>query len=118
LRNDACKPETCGFGEINGSFDPELALKFEAIACLETLWTTKHCGGITVVPASLRFSFRAGASYNKPNCDSGFQGVFVLGRVVFRAVFQLDIPASPRRLVYERELFKGLTFGPGGFAGL
>jgi hypothetical protein len=118
LRSDACKPETCGFGEINGSFDPELALKLEAIACVETLWTTKHCGGITVVPASLRLSFRAGASYNKPNCDSNFQGVLVLGRVVFRAVFQLDIPASPRRLVYERQLFGGLTFGPGGFAGL
>jgi hypothetical protein len=118
LRSDACKPETCGFGEINGSFDPELALKLEAIACLETLWTTKHCGGISIVPASLRLSIRAGASFNKPNCNSGFQGVLSIGRVVFRAVFQLDVPASPRRIVFERELFKGITFGSGGFTGL
>jgi hypothetical protein len=111
VRDDACKPETCGFGEINASLDPELALKLEAIACVETLWTTKHCGGITVQPAALRLSFRVGASFNKPNCDSGFKGVLALGRLVFRAVFQLDVPGSPRRLVFERQLFNGSSAG-------
>jgi hypothetical protein len=111
VRNDACKPETCGFGEVNASLDPELALKLEAIACLETLWTTKHCGGLTLQPAALRLSFRVGASFNKPNCDSGFKGVIALGRLVFRAVFQLDVPGSPRRLVFERQLFNGSSAG-------
>jgi hypothetical protein len=111
VRSDACKNEDCGFGELNASLDPELALKVEAIACLETLWTTKHCGGITVTPAALRLSFRIGASYNKPSCDSGFKGVMALGRLVFRAVFQLDVPGGPRRLVFEYQLFNGSSAG-------
>ena len=111
IRRDACKPETCPFGEINASLDPELALKAEAIACLETLWTTKHCGGLSITPASLRLSFRVGASFNKPDCNSGFKGVVSLGRLVFRAVFQLDVPASPRRVVFEFQIFGGSSAG-------
>lgn len=111
IRGDACKPETCGFGEINASLDPELKLTAEAIGCIETLWTTKHCGGITITPAALRLSFRVGASFNKPNCDSGLKGVFALGRLVFRAEFQLDVPKSPRRLVFERQIFGGSSAG-------
>jgi hypothetical protein len=111
IRHDACKPEDCGFGELNASLDPEFALKAEAIGCVETLWTTKHCGGLTITPAALRFSLRVGASYNKPSCDSGLKGVMSLGRIVFRATLQLDIPARPTRLVFEYQLYGGSSAG-------
>jgi IPT/TIG domain/Glucodextranase, domain B len=111
VRSDACQNQNCGFGEVNASLDPELALKVEAIACLETLWTTKACGGLSITPASLRLSLRVGASFNKPDCNAGFKGVISLGRLVFRAVFQLDVPGSPRRLVFEYQLYGGSSAG-------
>jgi hypothetical protein len=112
IRSDDCKPETCGFGELNASLDPELALKVEAIACLETLWTSKGCAGLSIVPASIRLSLRVGASYNKPDCSSGLKGVFSLGRIVFRATFEIGLsPSLKKRVVFEYQLYGGSSAG-------
>jgi hypothetical protein len=112
IRSDDCKPETCGFGELNASLDPELALKVEAIACLETLWTSKGCAGLSIVPASIRLSLRVGASYNKPDCSSGLKGVFTLGRIVFRATFEIGLsPSLKKRVVFEYQLYGGSSAG-------
>src|SRR5271157_129157 len=108
IRQDACDPNNnCLYGEANASLDPEIKTTFEAIACVESYWTTKACGGITITPLAIRASFRVGISYNKPNCGSGLQGFATLGRVVLRAEFSLDIPARPQRVVFEYTIFSG-----------
>jgi Glucodextranase, domain B len=109
VRRNACQEsENCGFGEINASFDPELKATFEAIACLETLWTTKSCGGITITPASIRANFAARLTYNIPSCSSGLDGGVALGKVVARAEFSLDVPAGPIRVVVSYTLTDGI----------
>jgi hypothetical protein len=109
VRQNACEAsENCGFGELNASVDPELKATFEAIACLETLWTTKSCGGITITPASLRANFAARLTYNIPSCSSGLDGSVALGKVVVRAEFQLDVPAGPIRAVVSYTLTDGI----------
>jgi hypothetical protein len=109
LRRNACtESENCGFGEINASVDPELKATFEAIACVETLWTTKSCGGVTITPLAIRANFTARLSYNRGTCSSGLEGGVALGRVQLRAEFSLDVPAGPIRVVVSYNVTDGI----------
>ena len=109
VRRNACSPEgNCFFGEVNGSADPELKATFEAIACVETLWTTERCGGVTITPLAIRANFAARVTYNQPDCQSGLDGDIALGKVVARAEFALDIPAGPIRVVVQYTLTDGI----------
>jgi Calx-beta domain-containing protein/glucodextranase-like protein/carboxypeptidase family protein len=112
LRTNACNSDqNCGFGELNASIDPEIKTTFEAIACLETLFSSKSCGGITITPLAIRANFSAGLRFNKPSCGSGLSGFARLGRIVLRAEFALDVPGGPRRFVLQFEVFGGSQAG-------
>ena len=109
VRRNACSADgNCIIGEVNGSADPELKATFEAIACVETLWTTKACGGITITPLAIRVNFAARVTYNMPDCQSGLDGGFALGKIVVRAEFALDVPAGPIRVVVQYTLTDGI----------
>jgi hypothetical protein len=111
IRQSACDDENdCGFGEANVSLDPELKTTFEAIACLETLWTSKVCGGITITPFALRANFSGALTYNKPSCSDGFSGNITIGKVTARAEFALDVPGGPQRVVIQYVVFDGIVF--------
>jgi len=109
LRTNQCENENCVFGEANVSLDPELQSLFEAIACLETLWTTKVCGGVTITPLALRMNLAGRVTFNKPACGSGLGGSLSIGKVVARAEFSLDVPAAPQRIVIQYEVFGGVA---------
>jgi hypothetical protein len=53
-------------------------------------------------------NFAARVTYNIPDCQSGLDGGFALGKVVARAEFSLDVPAGPIRVVVQYTLTDGI----------
>jgi hypothetical protein len=109
-RSNACEKKECFFGQIGGSVSYGFKATASAISCVETVYTSKVCGGLTVTPAAIVGSITAAVTYNKPECDAGWGGNVTVGKIVFKAELAVDIPGVAK-LAYEYELFKGKCFG-------
>jgi hypothetical protein len=110
LRKNECKNETCAFGQLSGSATGTLKATVEGIFCIETWWTSKVCGGLTITPASISISVSAALTYNKPECNSGFGGNITIGKVVFKAKFAVGVPGAAE-LSFEYEILSGIKIG-------
>jgi hypothetical protein len=109
-RSNTCASKNCLFGELGGSVNYGLSATASAIGCVETLWTTRVCGGLTITPASIFGSITAALTYNKPECNSGLGGNVTAGKIVFKAELAVGIPGVGN-LSYEYEIFQGICLG-------
>lgn len=108
-REDQCKGQDCWFSGINSALTITPKATLEAILCEETLWTSKHCGGISFTPLAVAVSFEAGVNYNKNTCSDGITGNVTLGKVVASSTFNLGVPGSVG-YKFEYEIYGGATF--------
>ena len=109
-RKSECENEDCLFAEASFSAGAGIKLLFEAIACIETIWSDEACRGITITPAQIQTTFTGSLGYNNNNNCAGFEGQINVGKVVFSVDLSLDVPGG-HKLVWERDIWPGATFG-------
>ncbi|WP_372621464.1 carboxypeptidase regulatory-like domain-containing protein [Alteromonas stellipolaris] len=108
-RMNMCKLEDCYYANLDTQFSLSPTAIAEAIVCAETLWTSRSCGGVSVTPASLAITFKAGVGVNRSSCNSGVTGTIDLAEIKFIASASLGVPGSSG-FVYEKVLYSGGTF--------
>tara|TARA_A200000113_G_scaffold70013_2_gene61276 strand:+ start:3582 stop:7085 length:3504 start_codon:yes stop_codon:yes gene_type:complete len=108
-RMNSCKLEDCYYANLDTQFTLTPTMIAEAIVCTETLWTSRACGGVSVTPASLPITFKAGVGVNRSSCNSGITGSIDLAEIKFSASVSLGVPGSSG-FVYEKVLYSGGSF--------
>ena len=114
-RQDACNPDnSCFFGQLDASFEPQLKLGGEVIGCLE-IFSSKHCVGGGVF-GGIKAAVTIGGRYNKPDCNAGLQGVFSIGQGTLFVNGEVDLPAKYEfSIQYQPPWLAGITCTlPGG----
>ena len=64
---------------------------------------------MSVTPASLPITFKAGVGVNRSSCNSGITGSIDLAEIKFSASVSLGVPGSSG-FVYEKVLYSGGSF--------
>jgi len=100
--------ETCGFGGINGEVTVALRSTIEAILCEETVWTDKHCGGITITPVQIAAKFGGSLGYNIEQCNGNWSGNLTIEEITYSAIFSLGLPGS-KSFTYQYKIFNGYS---------
>lgn len=86
-RVNMCVPEECLYGQVGLGASVMLKLKCEAMACIDTWFTSEQCGGIDIEPASISASTGGDIKYDE--C-TGLQMNAYLGKVV--ATINIPLP--------------------------
>ena len=89
-RWDDCVPEECLYGSFGGEVSLTPKVQIEAIACLETFWTSEKCVGVDITPLSFPIKVGGSVGYNSKQACNGLTGEFNLFSIDFKADFKVN----------------------------
>jgi hypothetical protein len=95
-----CSDVNCVYAGFEADISLGASVTCEAIACVDTIWTSEHCVGISIVPASITATV-------KGNCEFGCGasgGSLTLGSVIFSASFT----CAGVQVKYDYDILKGV----------
>jgi hypothetical protein len=101
FRESDCIPESCPYGSVNAGAAIKTKLTLEAIGCVETFWTTKHCADIEITPAEITVGIEGSINYNTKEACNGFTGDVKLLNILFNATFKVgDVGINYQYQIY------------------